>query len=285
MAAGAVVEVVDVLVLVLVLVVVDDVVLLVVDDELVLGATTSTTVGPRVFARAILMPATATTRTASMMQRLRRIVVRFMSPWTLRTTGILRCSSVTAWEGFGALLRPTSGVGEIDELVVARARRGDQDAFAGVVAHYDHRLRALAFRLLGDRDRMDDVLQEVYVKAFRSLPRFKGDAALGTWLYRITYNACMDELRRRPAAETAEYDDTFADPSAGPADIAVRRSDLAAALDRLPPDQRTAVLLVDAYGLDYADAAEVLGVRAGTIGSRLSRARAVLRVALEGGDG
>ena len=74
------------------------------------------------------------------------------------------------------------------------------------------------------------------------------------------------------------------DPGSGPADIAVRRRDLAAALAGLPPDQRTAVLLVDAYGLDYADAAEVLGVRVGTIGSRLSRARAVLREAL-GGDG
>lgn len=175
--------------------------------------------------------------------------------------------------------------GDVDELVVARARRGDQDAFALIVGHYDRRLRALAFRLLGDRDRMDDVLQEVYVKAFRSLPRFKGNSALGTWLYRITYNACLDDLRRRPAAAQLDDDETLPDPAPGPADIAVRRQDLAAALDRLPPDQRTAVLLVDAYGLGYAGAAEVLGVRAGTIGSRLSRARAVLRAALgEGGD-
>jgi RNA polymerase sigma-70 factor (ECF subfamily) len=170
--------------------------------------------------------------------------------------------------------------GDVDELVVARARRGDQDAFARIVGHYDHRLRALAFRLLGDRDRMDDVLQDVYVKAFRALPRFKGASALGTWLYRITYNACMDDLRRRPALEAVQYDDTAADPGAGPAETAVRRRDLAAALAALPPDQRAAVLLVDAYGLDYADAAEVLGVRSGTIGSRVSRARAVLRDAL-----
>ena len=170
--------------------------------------------------------------------------------------------------------------GELDELVVARARRGDQDAFARIVGHYDHRLRALAYRLLGDRDRMDDVLQEVYVKAFRSLPRFKGESALGTWLYRIAYNACIDDLRRRPALEPVTYDETIVDPRSGPAEVAVRRQDLAAALATLPPDQRAAVLLVDAYGLDYADAAEVLGVRAGTIGSRLSRARAALRSTL-----
>ncbi len=187
---------------------------------------------------------------------------------------------------FAAAVPPATG--EVGELVVARARRGDQDAFAEIVGHYDHRLRSLAFRLLGDRDRMDDVLQEVYVKAFRSLPRFKGDAALGTWLYRIAYNACIDDLRRRPAMTPVSYDDerqaTLVDQRSGPAEIAVRRQDLATALDRLPPDQRAAVLLVDAYGLDYGDAAEVLGVRAGTIGSRLSRARAVLRTALGGDD-
>ena len=195
---------------------------------------------------------------------------------------------IPRWPGFRFAAAIPQATGEVDTLVVARARRGDQDAFAEIVGHYDHRLRALAFRLVGDRDRMDDVLQEVYVKAFRSLPRFKGEAALGTWLYRITYNACMDDLRRRPALTPVSYDDdreaTLIDERSGPAEIAVRRQDLAVALEGLPPDQRTAVLLVDAYGLGYGDAAEVLGVRAGTIGSRLSRARAVLRTALGGDD-
>jgi RNA polymerase sigma-70 factor (ECF subfamily) len=193
-------------------------------------------------------------------------------PWLL---GILRAGR-----------RPET-TGEVDALVVARARRGEAAAFADIVRHYDDRLRAVAFRLLGDRDRMDDVLQEVYVKAFRSLPSFKGASALGTWLYRITYNACIDDLRRRPAlvalSDFGDRSAEVADPGAGPEDIATGRGDLAAALNALPPDQRTAVMLVDAYGLDYADAAEVLGVRVGTIGSRLSRARAVLRDAL-GGD-
>jgi RNA polymerase sigma-70 factor, ECF subfamily len=171
---------------------------------------------------------------------------------------------------------------EVDGSVVARARRGDQAAFAEIVREYDDRLRGLAYRLLGDRDRMDDVLQEVYVKAFRSLPRFKGASALGTWLYRITYNACMDDLRRHPQATSGEPEmlASVADPGPGPAELAVERNDLAFALDRLPPDQRAAVLLVDAYGLDYREAAGVLGVRAGTIGSRLSRAHATLRETL-----
>jgi RNA polymerase sigma-70 factor (ECF subfamily) len=177
--------------------------------------------------------------------------------------------------------------GDVDRLVLARARRGDHRAFAQIVDHYDHRLRGLAYRLLGDRDRMDDVLQEAYVKAFRSLPRFKGESALGTWLYRIVYNACIDDLRSRKA--TVSLDDRpeggidTADPRPDPADVATGRRDLAAALATLPPDQKAAVLLVDAYGLDYAEAADALGVAAGTIGSRLSRARTSLRTFLEAG--
>lgn len=196
-------------------------------------------------------------------------------PRVPRWLGILRA---------GAAAPRTTG--EVDPLVVARARQGDRTAFADIVRHYDTRLRALAFRLLRDRDRMDDVLQEAYVKAYRGLPRFKGDSAVGTWLYRITYNACMDDLRRRPAVASLSYDSESAasmvDPKSGPADIVVERYDLAVALDRLPPDQRAAVMLVDAYGLDYADAARVLGVRTGTIASRLNRARSALRGALGG---
>ncbi|MDQ6839940.1 MAG: sigma-70 family RNA polymerase sigma factor [Actinomycetota bacterium] len=195
-------------------------------------------------------------------------------PWWL---GLLRAAAVPR------------ATGDVDAEVVARARTGDHAAFAEIVRHYDHRLRGLAFRLLGDRNRMDDVLQDAYVKAFRSLPKFKGESALGTWLYRITYNACIDDLRRRPAmasiVDDSDRSASLADPRPGPDDIAIDRSDLAAALGRLPPDQRAAVLLVDAYGLDYADAAEALGVRTGTVGSRLNRARAALREALDGSAG
>jgi RNA polymerase sigma factor (sigma-70 family) len=78
---------------------------------------------------------------------------------------------------------------DIDAAVLERAKRGDQEAFASVIKHYDPGLRALAYRLLDDVDRMDDALQEAYVKAFRSLSSFRGESRLGTWLYRIVYNA------------------------------------------------------------------------------------------------
>lgn len=176
-----------------------------------------------------------------------------------------------------------SADGEVDPSVLERARRGDGRAFERLVRHYDPRLRALAYRLLGDADRTDDALQEAYVKAYRSLAAFRAEAPVGTWLYRIAYNACLDELRRRGRAECPADDvPEWADPAAGAEERLADRASLAAALAALPPDQAAAVVLVDADGLGYAAAAEVLGVPEGTLASRLSRARSALRQALRG---
>ncbi len=169
--------------------------------------------------------------------------------------------------------------------MVARAATGDPGAFADMVRYYDRRLRALAWRLLGDQAAMDDVLQEVYVKAYRALPRFHHGSSPGTWLHRITYNACIDEVRRRARRPHQPYDEQLAveaHAGAGPEAVVADRAALAQALGRLPADQRAAVILVDAEGFDYRSAAEVLGVAAGTVASRLSRARAALRAVLDG---
>lgn len=145
--------------------------------------------------------------------------------------------------------------------------------FAKLVREHDAALRALAFRLLGDRDRMDDALQEAYLRAYRALPRFRGDSAISTWLYRIVYNACLDELRNAPQVVALDSVRERADPRPG----AAESLELADALASLPPADRAAVLLVDAQGFDYRSAAEVLGIPEGTIASRLNRARAHLR--------
>ena len=173
---------------------------------------------------------------------------------------------------------------EVAPAVIEQAKRGDEDAFMTLVRHYYPGLRSLAYRLLRDPDRMDDALQEAYVKAFRALPRFRGDSKLGTWLYRIVYNACLDELNASRGATSLSLESVAeqADPRAGVPDTVAARNDLAAALERLPAEERAAVLLVDAQGFGYRDAARVLGVPEGTIASRLSRARAALRLALAG---
>jgi RNA polymerase sigma-70 factor (ECF subfamily) len=160
----------------------------------------------------------------------------------------------------------------------------DPDAFISMIKLYDRPLRALVYRLMGDRDVMDDVLQDVYLRAYRALPSFRGDAAPGTWLYRIAYNVCIDELRRRQRQPRVPLDDMYEEPHDGidPGDVAAMRGDVALALGELPLDQRAAVLLVDVHGFDYARAGEILGVPAGTVGSRVSRARATLRISLGG---
>jgi RNA polymerase sigma-70 factor (ECF subfamily) len=175
-----------------------------------------------------------------------------------------------------------------DGHLVDLALAGDQRAFAEVVARYDQRLRGVAYKLLGDRHRMDDAMQEAYVNAFRSLHRFRSDSQLGSWLYRIVYNACIDELRRtgrRP--EPVDVSEPVWDrPSGGSGpEQQVDAADRARrALAALPEDQRVTVLLVDGEGMDNLEAAEVLGVAPGTVASRLFRARTEMRRVLAQDD-
>ena len=170
-------------------------------------------------------------------------------------------------------------VPQVDELGQRRVRRLDAEAFIELVERHDLSHRRLAFRLLGDSGRMDDVLQDAYVRAFRALPSFRGDSSLETWLYRIVYNACIDDLRRRREHETLEeWDERLVAVPTEPEE----RLDLAAALASLPPELRAVVLLIDVEGLSYAEAADVLGAPAGTIASRLNRARSHLQALLKG---
>lgn len=174
------------------------------------------------------------------------------------------------------------GTLEHDGDLVERVLDGDREAFGEVVRRHDDRLRALAFKLLGgDRHRMDDALQEAYVRAYRALPRFRRDADLGSWLYRIAYNACVDELRRaRRRPEPVDTGDTgWGQASGAPTpDRVVGAADaVTRALAALPVDQRLTVVLVDGEGFDNVTAAQILGVAPGTVASRLSRARAAMR--------
>jgi RNA polymerase sigma-70 factor (ECF subfamily) len=166
--------------------------------------------------------------------------------------------------------------------VLERARDGDHDAFAAVVGLYDRRLRGIAFRVLGDRDRMDDALQEAYLRAFRALPRFRGDARVSTWLFRITYNACLDELARARKTTHVPLDE-LVEQASDPLELDDEldaRGEIAERLAELSPDERAVVFLVDVEGFDYAAASRVLGIPVGTVASRLNRARGALRSAL-----
>jgi RNA polymerase sigma-70 factor (ECF subfamily) len=163
----------------------------------------------------------------------------------------------------------------------------DRAAFTDLVRRHDDRLRGLAYKLLGgDRERMEDALQEAYIHAYRALPRFHGDADVGSWLYRIVYNACIDELRR--GGRHAQPVDMSASGPAGaassqtpgPEQVVAARDVATRALGALPDVQRVVVVLVDGEGFDPQTVAEMLGIAPGTVRSRLFRGRDAVRRAL-----
>jgi RNA polymerase sigma-70 factor (ECF subfamily) len=168
---------------------------------------------------------------------------------------------------------------EVHPAVLAAAKRGDARAFAEILQMHDRQLRLLAYRLLGDQDEMEDALQDAAIKAYRALPAFKGRSGVGTWLYRILYNTCLDSLRRRPGLldQSAPLEEHTADPGPDPLDRLVAWERLDAALGALPADQRAALILIDQEGYDYRTAGEIIGVPAGTVSSRVSTARATVR--------
>lgn len=167
---------------------------------------------------------------------------------------------------------------EIDPAVLAAAVAGDDEAFIAVMRHYDRRLRIVAYHVLGDVQGMDDVLQDVSLRVYRSLKGFRGESSPGTWLCRITYRASCDALARGRRSIPLPPDE-LPEPGDGQdsADDVTTTLLLAQAFASLPPDQRLAVLLVDREGHDYATTAQILGVPEGTLASRLHAARGKLR--------
>ncbi|MEO3811394.1 RNA polymerase sigma factor SigM [Sphaerisporangium sp. B11E5] len=157
---------------------------------------------------------------------------------------------------------------------------GDPHAFSEIVRRHRDRMWAVALRTLGDPDEAADAVQDAFVSAYRKAESFRGDAAVTTWLHRIVVNACLDRMRRksiRPVAddelvEAAERDTPIPDQT-GDRDVSM---EVSAALKLLPADQRAALVLVDMMGYSVEDAAQVLGVPAGTVKSRCARGRAKL---------
>jgi RNA polymerase sigma-70 factor (ECF subfamily) len=171
---------------------------------------------------------------------------------------------------------PTSATSTSDAELAALARQGDRAAFTSLLRRHDARLRGLAYRLLADRHAMDHVLAVAYLRAHDSLHRLKPGSDVGTWLYRITYNACVDELRERRRPRAASGTGSHR-PDGSPARAASAAETVRGALERLPTDQRVTVVLVDGEGFDHRAVAEIIGVPASRVAARLHRARATLR--------
>ena len=178
-----------------------------------------------------------------------------------------------------------------DEADVARACRGDIDAFDALMARHETKIFNLCLWVLADRDEAADAAQDTFIRAYRHLKKFRGDCAFGSWVSRIAINVSRDALkkkRKRPRdfsslerEDGPEFDPP--DPArAAPEALARHERQLAVrrALARVPETYRTALILFDLQGRSYEECADVLQVPVGTIKSRLSRARAALREAL-----
>lgn len=169
-----------------------------------------------------------------------------------------------------------------------RVAGGDQQAFAELVRRYSPRLLALAWRLLGNRADAEDALQRALLRLFRSAAGYRPEWAVSTWLYRITTNVCVDEMRRR-AARREEAGDGEAErrgplfPDAcGPGDTG-RTLDVQRALLRVPREARLLLALRYVDGLSYRELARVRGISVNTVKSQLARGKRILRTALQGG--
>jgi RNA polymerase sigma-70 factor (ECF subfamily) len=173
-----------------------------------------------------------------------------------------------------------------DLILLERARDGDLDAFNDLVTLYQDHLFALVVRMVPDRDQASDAVQEAFFSAFRNLRSFRG-GSVRSWLNRICVNAAMDTQRlrkRRPVQPYPEFeDDSWQPPAGAEADpehtavLAERTRMLRNALARITDDQRTAIVLFDVEGYDYAEIAEMTGVSLGTVKSRIHRGRLALR--------
>jgi len=179
---------------------------------------------------------------------------------------------------------------ESDQLLVERVQAGDKRAFDVLVSKYQRRLMRLVSRLVHDTAEAEDVVQETFIKAYRALRHFRGDAAFYTWLYRIGINTAKNYLvtqgRRTPTssdtdAEQAEsFDDgqRLRDNNTPESVLASKQiaATVNAAMDVLPIELRTAIVLREIEGLSYEEISEIMACPIGTVRSRIFRAREVI---------
>lgn len=183
-----------------------------------------------------------------------------------------------------------------EQGLIRDAQKGDLEAFNRLVLAYQDAIYTHAYRMLGDESAADDAAQEAFIAAYQAIKTFRG-GSFRAWLFRIVTNQCYDELRRRqrrpttPLEPLTDNDEEVESPrwigdnSNSPEEMADQqalREAIQLCLNRLPQEFRSVVLLVDLQGMDYTEAARVLGIPIGTIKSRLARARLRIQHCLQG---
>lgn len=188
---------------------------------------------------------------------------------------------------------------ETDEDIVSAFQAGDQDAFNRLVLKYKDKVFNMCYRFVFDYEEANDLAQEVFVKAYLSLKRFRGDSAFSTWLYRITLNMCKNKLKslryrfkhkvftlgHANGSKSKNISMDIADGSGSPADHLERQQNeiiIQDAINKLPVEQKMVIVLRHIEGLSYEQISQITGFNLGTVKSKLSRARLNLRERLKG---
>jgi RNA polymerase sigma-70 factor (ECF subfamily) len=181
----------------------------------------------------------------------------------------------------------------IDDFSLIKAfQSGDHQAFESLVHRYQRQVANLIYVTMGNRDDVDDIAQEVFIRVYRSLPRFKFDATFFSWIYRITKNLCIDEIRKRKIRKVLSLDFLTEDAleksrkskdHSMPSDsllIDERRQIVQSALQRLKPEHREILVLREYKDLGYSEIAETLNISLEAVKSRIFRARSELKILL-----
>ncbi|HEX6286621.1 MAG TPA: sigma-70 family RNA polymerase sigma factor [Acidimicrobiia bacterium] len=163
--------------------------------------------------------------------------------------------------------------------LLARVVDGDHDAFTQIMKTHEDRVFSVCLRIMGNREQALDATQETFLTTFRKASQFKGNSALGTWIYRIAVNTCYDQLRKQKRRRTDPMPD-HVDPADYSAEDAVQsaglRPEIQRALAAIPEDFRTVVILSDIEGMGLPEVAEILEIPVGTVKSRVFRGRRLL---------
>lgn len=173
-----------------------------------------------------------------------------------------------------------------EQRLIDRATQGDSAAFSELMSSHESRMYAVALRMCANREDAQDCLQDAMLRIYRSISSFKGNSAFSTWVYRITVNTCLDELRRRKSRAASSLD-SLLESGWAPTDdfdvperhavVSEQRRVLDKAIAGLPEDMRAAVVLRDIEGYSYDEIAVMLDANIGTVKSRISRGRERLR--------
>jgi RNA polymerase sigma-70 factor, ECF subfamily len=179
-----------------------------------------------------------------------------------------------------------------DEELVDRSRGGDVDSFNQLILRWERPIYALAYRVIGREEDARDVCQETFLRAYRALPGFKGEAKFSSWVYRIALNLCRDWIRRQRRNPVSQMPDDIdvldaiaeTGPSESVEDLVARRELSAVveeAMSHLPAEQRTAIILKEYHGMTFQEIADLQGCPLSTVKTRLYQGLSVLRRQLE----